>query len=259
MPRLQQFAVTLPGFKWFAETLPRYKWFIWMTTHLKWLAEKMRQPKQLTLLISIVLHAIFILTGEDWAQARATSGPISVRVAMIDQPSVEEISPPEPVVEEVPPPIPVETVAPKKSPTPKKPVAKATSKKTQPRPPPTQSVRSAESSTRTSADSAERQSRGVLPIARPDFLAIPLYHLIPKPPYPSRSRDLGEHGIVMVAVLVGEDGRVVEARLANSSGYHLLDGSALSTVRQKWRFRPARKGGKPVATWVRVPIRFLIN
>lgn len=30
-------------------------------------------------------------------------------------------------------------------------------------------------------------------------MAHPLYHLAPKPPYPARSRALGEEGIVVVA------------------------------------------------------------
>lgn len=93
---------------------------------------------------------------------------------------------------------------------------------------------------------------------KPDVTAIPLYHLIPKPPYPSRSRDHGEAGTVIIAILVSADGSVADAHVATSSGYPLLDGSALSTVKAKWRFKPATNNGKPVASWVRAPINFSI-
>jgi len=93
----------------------------------------------------------------------------------------------------------------------------------------------------------------------PDVTAVPLYHLIPKPAYPSRSRDLGEEGLVIVAVLVGKDGSVLEAHVSKSSGFPLLDGSALAVVTKKWRFRPGMKHGDAVPSWVRVPIKFSIK
>ena len=89
--------------------------------------------------------------------------------------------------------------------------------------------------------------------------AIPLYHLIPKPPYPSRSRDLGEEGTVIIAILVGADGKVKEAALSKSSGFPPLDGSALATVKEKWQFKPGTRNGSPVESRVRVPIKFSIR
>ena len=94
---------------------------------------------------------------------------------------------------------------------------------------------------------------------RPEVLARPLYHLIPSPPYPERSRDLGEEGRVVIAVLVAEDGKVAEAHVHESSGHPMLDGSALATVREKWLFKPARSGDAPVTAWIRVPIDFRIS
>jgi len=93
---------------------------------------------------------------------------------------------------------------------------------------------------------------------QPEVSALPLYHLIPKPPYPKRSRELGEQGRVIVAILVSAEGEVTQAYVETSSGHPLLDGSALATVIEKWRFQPARHQGRPVATWVRVPIDFKI-
>ncbi len=92
-----------------------------------------------------------------------------------------------------------------------------------------------------------------------EVTAVPLYHLIPKPAYPSRSRDLGEEGLVIIAVLVSKDGSVLEAYVSESSGYPLLDGSALATVTEKWRFKPGRRSGEAIPSWVRVPIKFSIK
>lgn len=103
------------------------------------------------------------------------------------------------------------------------------------------------------------EAQGIVAAIKPEMTAIPLYHLIPKPPYPSRSRDLGEEGTVIIAILVAADGSVADAYVSKSSGYSLLDGSALSTVKTKWRFKPATNSGKPVASWVRAPINFSIK
>ena len=92
-----------------------------------------------------------------------------------------------------------------------------------------------------------------------ETIAIPLYHLIPKPPYPSRSRDLGEEGTVIIVILVGTDGKVKEAELSQSSGYSLLDGSALATIKEKWQFKPGTRNGKPIESRVQVPIKFSIS
>lgn len=105
----------------------------------------------------------------------------------------------------------------------------------------------------------EAKSKGLIVTSKPDVIAIPLYHLIPKPPYPSRSRDLGETGMVIVAILVAVDGSVTDAYVSGSSGFPLLDGSALSTVKTKWRFKPATNRGKAVESWVRAPINFNIK
>lgn len=94
---------------------------------------------------------------------------------------------------------------------------------------------------------------------KPDVTAVPLYHLIPKPNYPSRARDLGEEGMVIIAVYVGDDGAVLDAYVSESSGYPLLDGSALATVLERWRFKPGIRRGTAVSSWVRVPIKFSIK
>jgi len=89
--------------------------------------------------------------------------------------------------------------------------------------------------------------------------AHPDYGVNPKPPYPLLARRIGMQGTVVLRVHVRADGSVAEAELARSSGSQLLDDSALKTVRERWRFLPARLDGAPVESWVEVPIRFVLD
>lgn len=76
------------------------------------------------------------------------------------------------------------------------------------------------------------------------------------PVYPEAARRAGIQGTVTVQALVGTDGVVRDARVVD--GIPALDAAALQAVRQ-WRFEPARAGGKPVAVWVSVPVRFSLH
>jgi|GEM_PF-2166509 len=88
--------------------------------------------------------------------------------------------------------------------------------------------------------------------------ATPAYNVNPKPPYPMIARRIGAQGEVLLRVLVRQDGSVGSVELARSSGFALLDESATRTVRDNWRFIPARLGGAPVESWVEVPIKFVL-
>ena len=46
--------------------------------------------------------------------------------------------------------------------------------------------------------------------------------------------------------------------IKKSSGYDLLDHSALSTVKQ-WKFIPAQKGEKTIPLWVNIPVKFQLQ
>ena len=80
----------------------------------------------------------------------------------------------------------------------------------------------------------------------------------PPPVYPALARRREQHGTVTVRVLVGADGSVESAEVAESSGFDTLDNAALETVRSRWRFVPARRDGVAVESWVLVPIRFAL-
>lgn len=88
--------------------------------------------------------------------------------------------------------------------------------------------------------------------------ATPDYNVNPKPPYPMIARRIGAQGEVLLRVLVRQDGSVGSVELARSSGFALLDESATRTVRDNWRFIPARLDGTPVESWVEVPIKFVL-
>jgi periplasmic protein TonB len=88
--------------------------------------------------------------------------------------------------------------------------------------------------------------------------ATPDYNVNPKPPYPLIARRIGAQGEVLLRVLVRPDGSVATVELARSSGFSLLDESATRTVRENWRFIPARHDGTPVESWVEVPIKFVL-
>lgn len=70
------------------------------------------------------------------------------------------------------------------------------------------------------------------------------------------ARRLNLEGTVVLRVFVGTDGSPTRVEVMTSSGHDSLDGSALDTVRTRWRFLPARRNGVPVEDSVQVPIRF---
>jgi TonB family protein len=83
----------------------------------------------------------------------------------------------------------------------------------------------------------------------------PRYAQNPKPVYPLEAREKGYQGEVLLKVEVLSNGRVGQIEVKKSSGYDILDQSALATVRQ-WRFIPARKGEVAIPFWVNIPIKF---
>jgi TonB family protein len=69
----------------------------------------------------------------------------------------------------------------------------------------------------------------------------------------SKLRDMS--GPAVIKALVNEKGGVVEARIDRSSGSKEFDRAALDAGR-KYKFKPATRGGKPVATWVTFPVDY---
>jgi TonB family protein len=76
----------------------------------------------------------------------------------------------------------------------------------------------------------------------------------PQPRYSREARDNKVEGVVIARLLVGEDGAVKQVRIVRG----LPDGLSEEAVRCAYelRFKPAMKGGKPVAFWQAISIEF---
>lgn len=187
-------------------------------------------------------------------------------------PVVEEMPPepePEPVVEQPPPPPepmpeppvmekPPEMTLPEPPPPPPEPPKPEVKKnkvqpKPNPKPKPEKPARAVGDGSSPipgqDATSASRSSGSRS--AKPGYLRNPT------PRYPEAARLAKQEGTVRLSFTVNEQGRIVSIRISRSSGFPLLDEAALSTVRDRWTFRPAKDtNGQPMSSSVDVPIRF---
>jgi protein TonB len=77
------------------------------------------------------------------------------------------------------------------------------------------------------------------------------------PTYPPELRKAKIEGSVTLTFVLNEEGRVEEPRVENSSRPE-FEKPALDAIR-KWRFRPGMKDGKPVRSYIRIPLKFRIS
>ena len=76
------------------------------------------------------------------------------------------------------------------------------------------------------------------------------------PVYPAELRKAKVEGVVTVVFVLDENGRVEDPRVEKSSRPE-FEKPALDAIR-KWRFSPGLKGGQPVRTYIRVPMKFRV-
>jgi len=88
-----------------------------------------------------------------------------------------------------------------------------------------------------------------LPSSMADYLSNP------PPTYPPMSLRLNEQGKVVVRVLIGRNGRALDGRIAQSSGFDRLDQAALRAV-MSWRYVPGTVDGQAQDMWFDVPVNF---
>ncbi|MFM0527178.1 TonB family protein [Paraburkholderia strydomiana] len=81
---------------------------------------------------------------------------------------------------------------------------------------------------------------------------------IPRPDYPPKARRLEQEGTVLVRLNIGADGAVKKARVAQSSGYPLLDAAALASI-EAGHCQPYTTAGVPRAVEAEQPIAFNLN
>lgn len=86
----------------------------------------------------------------------------------------------------------------------------------------------------------------------------PVYLSNPAPKYPSEARRKGWEGTVVLRTSIGKNGYPFKLELEKTSGYAILDETALKTVKT-WQFRPAYIGDMPIESTARVPVRFELN
>ena len=85
------------------------------------------------------------------------------------------------------------------------------------------------------------------------------YRYPPEPPiYPRLALKRKQQGEAIIHARVNTEGETEQLELVHSSGYRLLDRSAMDAV-ASWSFRPARQDGNPITAWIEVPVKFEIH
>jgi protein TonB len=84
------------------------------------------------------------------------------------------------------------------------------------------------------------------------------YIRAPAPHYPHLSRRLREQGLVVLRVLIDEQGKARVIDIQRSSGFVRLDDAAREAV-SRAEFRPYVQGGEARAALVLIPIEFALN
>lgn len=105
-------------------------------------------------------------------------------------------------------------------------------------------------------------TKNISPPASPGSLpaveARPLYRYNPKPEYPLIARKRGWEGVVLLEVRVAATGQVAKVQVHKSSGYKMLDLSAVKSVRL-WKFLPGKSNGEAVASTILIPVHFTLQ
>ena len=78
------------------------------------------------------------------------------------------------------------------------------------------------------------------------------------PDYPALSKRLEESGTVVLSLLVDADGKVVDSKIEQSTGFSRLDNAARAAV-QLCQFTPGTVDGKPEQSWARYRYNFTLQ
>jgi periplasmic protein TonB len=212
------------------------------------------------------------------AQAKITTTPIEtakpITVSLIASAPIIDSAPVEPIVQTKKEVQPKEIVQPKKiTPqlpkkekviTPVKPVEKAVEPVIQESAPEVTEVSQAEPVKEETAPAPANEPTPEKPAAKveEDKIDPPKFGVAylnnPAPKYPTLSKRAGEHGRVVLKVLVSIKGDAETVEVNTSSGSDRLDNAAVDAVK-RWRFVPARKGGQALSAYVLVPIKFSLD
>jgi TonB family protein len=78
------------------------------------------------------------------------------------------------------------------------------------------------------------------------------------PVYPKEAEEKGITGKVMIQAFIDENGDPVKVKVGKSSGYEMLDQSAVAAA-GKNKYRPGIRDGKPIATWISYVVTFTLD
>lgn len=178
----------------------------------------------------LVVGGLLLVKPLEYGVQVGASG-VEINLVAAPTPVVEQVvpEPPQDIIQKDPDPIPlpVQEIKPVETPPHLKPVTQTTGK-----------------------DQTTFQAQGgALVEARPDYLANPA------PRYPLKARQAGWQGVVILTASVDRQGNPVQVAVERSSGYDILDQSALKAVKG-WRFQPAKLGTLAVESTVKIPVRF---
>ena len=94
--------------------------------------------------------------------------------------------------------------------------------------------------------------------AAPSALTVPRYGRNRELVYPAMAREKGWQGTTLLKVQVLKNGFVGSLEVLRSSGFSILDQSALKGVKE-WKFIAAQKDGQPAETFVQIPVTFKLE
>jgi len=77
------------------------------------------------------------------------------------------------------------------------------------------------------------------------------------PEFPYEMKRNGVSGLVTVSCMIDAQGNVQEPKVEKSTAA-AFEQPALEAV-QKWKFKPAKRDGNPVAMRIAIPIKFVLN
>ena len=105
----------------------------------------------------------------------------------------------------------------------------------------------------------EQKEQSQVPSGGKNGYTVPKCIKCPIPSYTDEAFKAKTNGEVQLSVVVSTDGRAHDIRVTKSLG-HGLDKRAVKTVRDKWRFKPAKgPDGKPAAVRMLIELTFSIH
>lgn len=206
-----------------------------------------RRPNLPAVALVVLIHAVLIAALIQVRHSYVRASEKKMVVVNLTPP------PPPPAAEVPPPPAQPDVVAPPpivQTPVPPRPQVQTT-----PEPTPI-SVPVASAVPAAPAPAAPSRPAGPSTVQAGDLGAQMLSGRAPR--YPIESRRKREQGTVLLALVVGLDGRVMSIAVARSSGFARLDDAALDAVRG-WRWSPIIRDGQPVMVKGVVEIPFIIT